>query len=330
MRRPRIAIVALSLSLTASLAGAQSDADRRLARELGEQGADALDKKDFTTALDRFGRADKLFHAPTIGLGLGRALAGSGKLVAALETFHRVATEPLATNASLAFRQAAIAAQKEADALEPRVPTVVITLRGADEANVTIDGERVPSAALGLPRAADPGDHVVRAEAVGFTPASATVTAQEGKRSRGELVLRPASSPPLPSASSSAPPSSGALASAPSPVPPTNQSTGSTQRIAGYVTGALGVVGLAVGGYLALSAKSTYSDSRPYCNGENHCVQAGDTLVQSARSRGDIATGVLAVGVVGLGVGATLLLTAPSSSDAIGLGPSGISWRRTW
>src|SRR5690242_12546885 len=69
---------------------AQSDADKATARELGKEGQAALDKKDFKTAEDRFKRAEALFHAPTLALGLARAYTANGKYVAAQETYNRI------------------------------------------------------------------------------------------------------------------------------------------------------------------------------------------------------------------------------------------------
>ena len=81
--------LALSLSLLAPAAHAQSAADRATARELGNDGQSALDKKDYATAEDRFRRAEALFHAPTLLLGYARAEVGLGKVVNASGTTNR-------------------------------------------------------------------------------------------------------------------------------------------------------------------------------------------------------------------------------------------------
>jgi hypothetical protein len=48
-----------------ALAGDVSDVDRATARALTLEGYEALDRKDYATAADRFGRADALYHVPT-------------------------------------------------------------------------------------------------------------------------------------------------------------------------------------------------------------------------------------------------------------------------
>ena len=68
MDRSRALLLAASLALPAVIttapraAQAQSAEDKNTARALGVEGQDALDKKDFKTAEDKFSRADALFH----------------------------------------------------------------------------------------------------------------------------------------------------------------------------------------------------------------------------------------------------------------------------
>src|ERR1700727_347223 len=90
---------------------AQSAADRATARELGNDGQAALDKKDYATAEDRFRRADALFHAPTLLLGYARAAAGLGKVVNASEAYNRIIREGVASGAPSAFVAAVDAAK---------------------------------------------------------------------------------------------------------------------------------------------------------------------------------------------------------------------------
>src|SRR5262249_50101448 len=56
--------------------GEPSASDRATARVLADEAGDALDKKNYEIAADRFGRADALVHAPTLLLGLARAQVG--------------------------------------------------------------------------------------------------------------------------------------------------------------------------------------------------------------------------------------------------------------
>ncbi|MGH7298628.1 MAG: hypothetical protein ACRELB_27050, partial [Polyangiaceae bacterium] len=87
-------------------ASGQADVDRATARQLGEAGEQALSAKDYKTAEDDFRRADSLVHAPTLMLGLARALAGEGKLVEAQEAYRRIVREGVAPGSPRVFRKA--------------------------------------------------------------------------------------------------------------------------------------------------------------------------------------------------------------------------------
>src|SRR6185437_3943455 len=140
MRLSRFAaLLILSTAILPTVASAQiSDADKATARELTVQGYEALKSKDYVAAADRFSRADKLFHAPTIIVGLAKANLALGKLVAAQELFSRAAHETVPPNASVAITNAVEEAQRELSAVAPRVPGVVINVVGPEGAKVTI------------------------------------------------------------------------------------------------------------------------------------------------------------------------------------------------
>ena len=121
---PRVLSVATCLALgvtCASLAQAQSDVDRATARTLGQDGQKALDAKDFKTAEDDFRRADSLVHAPTLLLGLARALAAEGKFVDAQETYKRIVREGVAPGAPAVFQKAVEDAGKEVVDVSPHI-----------------------------------------------------------------------------------------------------------------------------------------------------------------------------------------------------------------
>src|SRR5580693_7871923 len=123
--------MSLALGLIAPAALAQSDADRATARALGQDGQQALDAKDYRTAEDRFRRADKLVHAPTLELGLARALAGVGKFVESQETYNRMVREGLPPGAPDVFKHALEDAKKEVEGVATKVGAVTITVKSA-------------------------------------------------------------------------------------------------------------------------------------------------------------------------------------------------------
>jgi hypothetical protein len=174
--------IAIALVLVASMpARAQSDADRATARALGEQAHTALTAKDYATAADLFARAEALVAAPTLTLGLARAQAGLGKLVAAHESYQRVVRWDLGPRAPRAFAAAVEAARMEIASVARRLPSLVITVENRTAASVTVDGQPVPKAALGVPRFVDPGKHTVAASGEGSVPATVEIEVAEGE-----------------------------------------------------------------------------------------------------------------------------------------------------
>jgi hypothetical protein len=182
-----------------TLAAAQpSSADRATARELGQEGEDALAHKDYPTAVDRFGRAEALFHAPTLLLGLARAQVGLGKLVDAQESYRRIIGDPLPVNAPPPFVQAHHAARTELAEVAPRVAWITITVSGADGPTIKLDGQTLAPAALGVRRAIDPGTHAIVVEVQGTVVKQTTVTLGEGKSETVPLALGTPGSAPGP------------------------------------------------------------------------------------------------------------------------------------
>ena len=171
--------------LVSAPASAQSDADRATARSLAEEGMQALAAKDYAKAADLFARADSLVPIATLKLGQARALVGQGKLVAAYELYHRIVRVGAAQDAPPVVREAVADARVELDALEPRMAAVVIDAQGAQ---VAIDGEPVPAAALGVRRLVDPGVHVVRATRRDGSAAEKQVSIAEGATVRVDFT----------------------------------------------------------------------------------------------------------------------------------------------
>ncbi len=334
LRRSFAALLFLA-ALTPATAFAQvSDADKGTARDLTIQGYEALKNKDFAGAADRFSRADSLYHAPTITLGLARARAGLGKLVSAQELYSRVAHESVPANASASFTNAVEEGQRELAALGPRVPGVVINVKGADAVKVTLDDIDVPSAAFGVRRPADPGEHVVRALAVGFTPVQVKVTLAEGKVETLTLELKPGpggptSLAPSPPAGGAPPPVAVGPAAPPgmAPLPPPDQpdtSSGSGRKTAGFVTLGIGaglvVVGAVVGGLAA----SKHSSIAAMCS-NGVCPTSEESTIQpeinSYTSLGNAATGLLVVGGAAAVTGIILVATAPKATRKASITP---------
>jgi hypothetical protein len=180
-------LVALTSSPRAS--AQSSEADRATARSLAKEGHDALLKKDYALAEDRFRRADQLVHAPSLVVDHARALVGLGRLVEAHERYALVLREGLAPNAPPAFVRAKQDAEVEIEAIKPRLAWLTINVSGPNNIAVSLDSHDVPQAALGVRRAADPGERVVRVSAPGFLKREERLTLAEGEEKSIDIAL---------------------------------------------------------------------------------------------------------------------------------------------
>jgi hypothetical protein len=186
-----VMVLALAGLLGSGMAFAQSDADRAMARTMGNEATTALAAKDYATAADRFARADALFPAPTLKLGLARAQTGLGKLVAAEETYNRLLRAGAPPGASAPFLKALDEAKSELGALIPRVAHVTITVKGPASPRLTLDGAPLSSAALGSERPVDPGPHALHTEGDGFKPGDTQFMVPEGGAQSITVELTP-------------------------------------------------------------------------------------------------------------------------------------------
>ena len=108
-------------------------------------------------------------------------------------------------------------------------------------------------------------------------------------------------------------PSGGALARPPGALR-SGPRDGSGQRTGGLLALGAGVVGMGVGGVLALVAKSDYDGSAgDHCRG-SLCDAEGKDATEAARRLGNAATVVFGVGAAVAVTGAVVWLAAPRSS----------------
>lgn len=181
MCRPLAALlVTLAMMLWGQVLWAQSDTDRASARELFFDGTRAADAGDHAAAEKAFRQSSALYPAPTSGLGLARALAALGRLVEAHEVYREVLTTDLAPDAPDAFATAIEHSSLEYRTIGLRLGRLVIVVTGPRAPVVTVDGEVVPTAALGAKRLVDPGSHDIHVAGDGFKAQRRTIVVAEG------------------------------------------------------------------------------------------------------------------------------------------------------
>jgi hypothetical protein len=287
-----------------------SDAETRtIARELALQGAEALDNKDYATALDRFERAASLVRAPSLTVMQARTLVALGRFVEALDKYEETQRMPLPADAVEAFTSAVRDASKEAAELRPRLPWLRISLIGAEakspSVQVFLDDKPVRSATLDIERPIDPGNHDVEARSGGRTLARSSISLTEAEHRTLELALTPVVA---------------------SPAPPREHETSSrgwSRQTWALAAGGVGVAGLGtalVTGLIALHKKSELAD---VCH--PGCPESSADDLSSYRTNRTLAYVGLGVGVVGVGVGGYLLLSGTPSARHVAVGTSGTS-----
>jgi hypothetical protein len=332
---------AAALCLVTAMAAAQSDETaRRAARDLGNEGIELYEKGDYPNALDRLDRAYQVMSVPTLGLWSARALEKNGLLVEASERYLAVTRAEVAADAPDVQREAVRDAQREYDALQPRIPTVTILLQAGETTagvEISIDGQKLRAALLGVPIVLDPGKHEFQVTREG-KQLHGEVDLVEGDRKRVELTFKePTSTTP----------------DATSPVTPTNPTTtpvvgntgttadtgvghpGRTQRIAGFAVLGLGVAGLAVGGIEGATALNKQDSLDAWCpNGRDQCLDGAQDIIDEYDSARTLSTVGFVVGGVAAAGGVVLILTAPHAPRAgrsvepwIGVGSAGLRGR---
>jgi hypothetical protein len=321
----RSSLAALAVVAAASSAFAQSDADRATARQLGQNGEQALAAKDYKRAEDDFRRADSLIHAPTLVLGLARALAGEAKYVEAQEAYQRIIREGVAPGAPDAFKKALDAAKTEVQDVEPKIGGVTISVQaagGGDVPNVkvTIDDVPVNAAALGVKRVANPGAHVVKASADGFKPATLNVTVPVGGAVDAPLTLEKDLTVPATPASEPAPATNAPAAQPNAPEQPAASTSSGGGSILPWIAFGVGGVGLGLGAVTGILAIGKHSDLSNSC--KPTCGPAQQSDLDSYHTLGTLSTVGFIVGGIGAAAGVALLLLQPKASEASSAAPS--------
>lgn len=310
------------------------DATKNAARELAAQAADAFQKGDYARAQDLYHRAYALVPAPTLALREARALEKLGRLVEAVEAYVRTTRTGLTADSPDAYRQAVQEAHDELAKLRPRVPKLKIVVKGRDgneELSVTLDGKSMKTALIGVEQPVNPGRHEVVATAHGKS-GTADLSVAEGERKTLTVAL--ADDPNAVPTPAEPETSTGPAPTAPTPAEPgKDEPAGSMQRTLGWVGLGVGAAGLGVGVVTGLMASSKHASAEESCP-DQRCAEgsSGADDLEAFRSLRTVSTIGYAVGIVGVGAGVTLLLTAPKSSHAgvspwIGVGSAGVAGR---
>lgn len=302
--RRRVRAWALGVALVAStVVAAPADAapPRSRGAQLFEEGRDLLSRGRVAEACARLEESDAVDPGVgTVGL-LATCWERQGKLASAWRAYLDTAQRAAAAGDD---RQAYAA--ERAAALEPRLPRVVLTVRGAAQAKVTLGGRALDPDELGVPTFVDPGLTVAEAVATDGRRVTRSIDARAGETVRVELVL--GSEPPDPSAATVPAADGGTEAG--------TEGTPMWPAWIGFGVGAVGLGMMGVGSAVAISRNASSDDLAATCEARGEGCDEGRDERDAARSAAGIATAGLVVGAVGLAAGAGFTIAHVATSGS--------------
>lgn len=258
-------------------------------------------------AYDTFRKADAVYHAPTLVLYMAHCQKRLGRPASAQALYRKVADEPLPRDAPLQFTTAQAVAREELRALEPRVPTLELTLDGSAgrSVRVTLDGE--PAAAAPRQRIVlDPGTHEIAVAVDGGPPLRQMVKLSEGSKEKLVMTL------PGP---------------APIVVPPPAQvrpSRGS--RTPALLAFGAGAAAFAVGTATGAASLGRVAELRGRCRPSGACPASEQATAAEAGRLADASTAALVITGLALATGVVLLVVRPRGpSTPVRVGPGSVT-----
>lgn len=296
-------------------------ADKKATAEaLYEQGKAMLRDGNYAEACAKFAASHEVDPSMGALLHLADCQEKRQQLASAWATWR----EAIAFSARTQDNRRKIAEDK-AKSLEARLPRIVFAAQNQPPGlQVRHNGEPVSLASFGVPLPVNPGEQKVEAVAPKKKAYLGIFTVQEGQTLTVQIPAlqdeESGAATPGPSSSAASSPglpptSSAPVAPATTPAPAASPE-GLNRRTIGLALGAVGVVGVGVGTYFGLQARSKWQDSRPRCEG-SRCDHEGALLAQDAQSSGNLSTISFALGAAALGAGAYLFLFSRSDSSAV-------------
>jgi hypothetical protein len=308
-RRRRCAATTLALLLAAAGTGrdarAQSAEELTAARELFQDAYRDEQGHHFAAALEKFQRVAAVKESAAVRYRIASVLGSLGRLREARDAFRALAA--LKPSFSASDQEISDSAAERAQALDHRIPRLVIQLQEAapPDVRVTLDGAPIPASVTPRPFEVDPGEHVVQASARAAQASATSVTLPEGSEVAVTVVL------PL-----RAPRSKPAI-DAPAPSPARDHTVAFVALGTGAALLATGIV------FLTVRAVDI-SDLEKACR--DTCPSANRIALESKRDEallfGPLGVGFGVVGLVVATAGVYLRLRPPPSAHAAFRPPS--------
>ncbi len=308
--------------------------DSAAAQALFDEAKKAMAAHRYADACPKLEESLRLQEAVGTRLNLADCYEHEGKLASAWSKYLEVSTKARAAGQTARAR----IARDRAAALASKLSNLVIdvTASRAEGLEIRRDGTVVGDAEWGVAIPADAGTHTVEASAPGRKPWSETVIVTDGATTARvsvpdleRLPAEPSAVAPAAIAPVSAPPEPAA--------PPSEPPHGNGLKIAAFVAGGVGVVGVGAGSVFGLLSLMKHNDASKLCAPPGPCEdQSGVDAWRKAYDFGNVANVAFVAGGVGLVAGAVLWFASAKSAgkqDTAGqlvVGPGSLAWKGAW
>lgn len=258
------------------------------AEQLFERAAARMDLKDYEAATALLERSQALDPSSGTLLNLGECYEQRGLTASAHAAFEAARKLAVQTGRTDRAEVAELRAKRLSPALRhlvvvpPRAPTAGLTL--------TLDGKPLESSRYNQPLPLDPGPHQLQASADAHLTSRLTVAAPAPGTTATVTIP-----PLLPAESGAAAPRRGV----------------DTQRVIALVSGAVGVAGIATGTLFGLRSASKHRASDEHCGPTTCRDEEGVSLMEDARSAGNVSTAAFVVGGIASAAAAVLWFAPP-------------------
>lgn len=295
------AIVPASLptrALAQAKAGTPSKKDLEAAKKAFFEGMDFEEKKEWAKALERFETVAKVRMTPQVRFHIALCKENLGMLIEALHDFELAESDAKAEKVETVVKEA----PEHAAAIKPKIPKLVFKVPSDVEGlSVTLDGNPIDPKG-GEETLVNPGTHKIEASAEKRHPFSQEITLAVGDTKTIVIKVPPLSEEAPPPPKDDEPP----------PTPPKS----SGLPVPALVVGGIGVAALAGAGFFALKRSSIKSDLDENCKGDPpSCPPGNEDAISSGRTYTTLTNVFMIVGIVGVGAGVVLWVTAPKKEE---------------
>ena len=322
------ATIFLSTAVLVSPAAAGDKPDS--AQALFDTGVEQLEQKIYDKACPNIAESYRLDPRPGTLFTLAECEAQRGRLATALARYDEYlvlyATLPADKKAKQGTRPQDARSQKAL--LGPELPQLTLVLPANTPLGLVLtqDGAVIGEAALRVPLAVDPGEHIVTMQAPGGALKRVTVTIEKREKKTLKLELPEVSERPTTIAPPQKPRNAPSVDGPPSsmlPSPSFTTTGPSVRRIGAFVAGGVGAAGVVVGaitGGLMLAKGNTASKNCtevPNDPGAAECKNPDWTAAgDSAKTFGLVSSIGWSLGLAGIGTATVLFITEPSKPKA--------------